>query len=70
MNAKPKEYSDLKPKHGHNHMYEILDGHHEKSVKHHGEAKMGIGGLAPVHAPHTDTRREVFKKGGKAKKHK
>ncbi len=55
---------------GHKHMMHILDGDHEASVKHTGEAKMGIGGLAPVHKPHTDTRAEVFKKGGKAKKHK
>jgi hypothetical protein len=60
------------PKHGahtgHNHMREILDGDHEKSVKHRGSAKLGIGGLAAVHVPHGDTRREVFKHGGRAKK--
>lgn len=61
------------PKHGHEtgheHMREILDGDHEKSVKHKGSSKMGIGGLAAVHVPHSDTRREVFKRGGHAKKH-
>jgi len=66
----PKEFHASAPKHGHEHMYEILDGHHEKSVKHKGEAVRGIGGLAPVHAPKSDTRAEVFKGGGHVKKHK
>jgi len=49
-------------------MKDILDGDHEKSVKHHGSSKMGIGGLAAVHKPHGDSVREVFKRGGHAKK--
>jgi hypothetical protein len=65
---KISEFEGSAPKHGHEHMYEILDGDHEKSVKHKGAAKMGIGGLAPVRTPSTDTRKEVFKKGGRVKK--
>jgi len=72
MNNKhhPAEFHGEKPKHGHKHMFEVLDGHHEKSIKHEGEAVQGPGGLAKVHVPSTDTRREVFKHGGKVKKHK
>jgi hypothetical protein len=66
--AHPKEFHSAKPKHGHEHMYEILDGHHKKSVKHEGEAVKGPGGLAVPHtsAGKEDTRAEVFKRGGRA----
>jgi hypothetical protein len=68
----PKEFHSSAPKHGHEHMYEILDGHHEKSVKHDGAAISGPGGLAPANkkAGKEDTRAEVFKSGGKVRKHK
>jgi hypothetical protein len=47
-------------------MFQILDGDHEKSVKHEGAAKRGIGGLAPVETNHTEvSRHEEFKHGGK-----
>ena len=59
----------MKHAHGHKHMMHILDGDHEASVKHRGEAKVGVGGLAPVGHPSSDTRAEVFKKGGHVKKH-
>lgn len=64
----PAEFHGEHPHHGHEHMKDILDGHHTKSVKHEGGAVHGIGGLAPVHKPHADTRGEVFRKGGHVKK--
>lgn len=66
----PVEFEGSGPKHGHKHMYEVLDGHHEESVKHKGEAVKGPGGLAVPHqsAGVEDTRREAFKRGGHVKR--
>jgi hypothetical protein len=54
---------------GHKFTMEILDGEHEKSVKHRGAPVSGPGGLAPANkkAGSSDSRPETFKKGGKVK---
>jgi hypothetical protein len=54
---------------GHKHMMEILDGDHEASVKHRGEAKSGLGGLAKDESSGyaEASRSEAFKSGGHVK---